>query len=85
LSGQSDATALVSTVRCALKHTLTFRNLPMAENQFPKTWPRMAILWGKGDSGLSHSGIDEIPVINFPEMGKMRKINFIRQNHVISP
>jgi hypothetical protein len=42
-------------------------------------------LMGQSDSGLSHSGIDEISVIHFPEMKKLRKINFIRQNHVINP
>jgi hypothetical protein len=56
----------------------------MAENQFPKTWRRMAILWGKGDSGLSYSGIDGIPVIHFPEMEKLRKIHFTRQTHLIN-
>jgi hypothetical protein len=63
--------------------TLTFRNLPVAENQFLKTWRR--ILRGKGDSGLSYCGIDEIPVSHLPETEKkLRKINLIRRSYLIN-
>jgi hypothetical protein len=40
---------------------LTLRILPTPESQFYKTMPQKAILWCKGDRGLSYSGIDEIP------------------------
>jgi hypothetical protein len=42
--------------------TLTFRSLSIPESQFSETWRHKAILRGKGDSGLSYSGIDKIPV-----------------------
>jgi hypothetical protein len=41
---------------------LTFRSLSIPESQFSKTWQRKVILRGKGDSGLSYAGTDEIPV-----------------------
>ncbi len=37
----------------------------------------MAILRGKGDSGLTYSRIDEIPVIRLPKIEKCRKVNLI--------
>jgi hypothetical protein len=40
---------------------------------------RKAILWGKGYSGLSYSGIDEIPVSHLTETEKCRKVNLIGQ------
>ncbi len=43
--------------------SLTFRSLSIPESQFSKTGWRKAILLGKGDSGLSYSSIDEIPVV----------------------
>jgi hypothetical protein len=42
----------------------------------------MAILWGKGDSGLPYSGIDEIPVSHLTEMEKSRKVNLFRQSQL---
>jgi hypothetical protein len=48
--------------------TLTFRSLSIPEGQFSKSWQRKAILRGKGDSGLSYSGIDEIPVSHLTEL-----------------
>jgi hypothetical protein len=62
--------------------TLTFRSLPILESQFSKTWWCNAILWGKGDSGLLYSGIDEIPVIHLTETEKSQKVNLIRQSHL---
>jgi hypothetical protein len=50
--------------------TLTFRSLPISENEFSKTWQRKAILHGKANSGLLYSGIDEILVSHLPEMEK---------------
>jgi hypothetical protein len=64
--------------------TLTFCSLPIPESQFSKTWRRKAILVGKGSSRLSSSRIDEIPVSHLPEMQKSRKINLIRQSHLIN-
>jgi hypothetical protein len=58
--------------------TLTYRNLSIPESQFSKTWQRKAILRGKGDSRLSYSGIDEIPVSQLTETEKCRKVNLIR-------
>jgi hypothetical protein len=40
--------------------TLTFHSLSIPESQFSR---RKAILRGKGGSGLSYSGIDEIPLV----------------------
>ncbi len=49
LSGQSDATALFSTVRYTLCDIdVTFRSLSIPESQFSKTYRRKAILRGKG-------------------------------------
>jgi hypothetical protein len=39
----------------------------------------MVILWGKDDSGLSFSGIDEISVSYLAETEKCRRVNLIRQ------
>jgi hypothetical protein len=64
---------------------LTFRSLSIPESQFSKTWRRKAILRGKGDSGLSYSGLDEIPVCHLTETEKSRKVNLIRQSHLTSP
>jgi hypothetical protein len=61
---------------------LTFRSLSIPESQFSKTWRRKAIKWGKGDSGLSNSGIDEIPVSHLTETEKSRKVNLIEQSHL---
>jgi hypothetical protein len=55
--------------------TLTFHSLPIPESQVSKTWRRKPILQGKGDSGWSYSGIDEIPVIHLTEM-KMPESQF---------
>ncbi len=48
--------------------TLTFRSRSIPESQFSKTWQRKTILRGKGNSGLSYSGIDEIPVSHLTEI-----------------
>jgi hypothetical protein len=40
------------------------------------------ILWGKGDSGLSYFGIDEITVSYLTEAEKCWKVNLIRQSHL---
>jgi hypothetical protein len=61
---------------------LTFRSLAILESQFSKTWRCKAILRGKSDSGLSYSGIDEIPVSHLTETEKCRKVNLIRQSHL---
>jgi hypothetical protein len=61
---------------------LTFRSLSIPESQFSKTWRRKAILWGKGNSGLSYYGIDEIPVSHLTETEKSRKVNLTRQSHL---
>jgi hypothetical protein len=42
----------------------------------------MAILRDKGDSGLSYSGIDEIPLSHLTETEKCRKVNLIKQSHL---
>jgi hypothetical protein len=62
LSGYSDATTLFATLGHALFDIYIFRSLSIPESQFSQTWKRKAILRGKGDSGLSYSGIDEILV-----------------------
>jgi hypothetical protein len=62
--------------------TLTYHSLLIPESQFSKTWQLKAILRGKGDSGLSYSGIDEIPVSQLTETEKFRKVNLIRQSHL---
>jgi hypothetical protein len=61
---------------------LTFRSLSIPESQFSKTWQRKAILQGKGNSGLSYSGIDEILVSHLMETEKSCKVNLIRQSHL---
>jgi hypothetical protein len=61
---------------------LTFRSLSIPESQFSSTWRRKAILGGKGDGGLSYSGIDEIPVSHLTETEKCRKVNLIKQSHL---
>ncbi len=83
LSGKSDATATFQQ-SATLSVTLTsiFRSLSIPESQFSKTWRRKAILPGKGDSGLSYSGIDEIQVSHLTETEKSRKVNLNRQSHV---
>jgi hypothetical protein len=63
--------------------TLTFHSQSFPESQFSKTWRRKAIFLGKGDSGLSYSGIDEIPVSHLKETEKCRKVNLIRQSDLI--
>jgi hypothetical protein len=62
--------------------TLTYRSLSIPESQFSETWRHKAILRGKGDSGLSYSRIDEIPVSQLMETEKCRKVNLIRQSHL---
>jgi hypothetical protein len=37
---------------------------------------------GQSDSGLSYSGIDEIPVSHLTENEKCRKVTLIRQGHL---
>jgi hypothetical protein len=61
---------------------VTFRSLSLSESQFSKTWQHKAILQGKGNSGLSYSGIDEIPVSHLLETENSRKVNLIRQSHL---
>jgi hypothetical protein len=56
--------------------TLTDRSLSISESQFSKTWRRKAILRGKGNSELSYSGIDEIPVSQLTETEKMPESQF---------
>jgi hypothetical protein len=83
LSGKSDAMALFSTVCYSLCDTsIDFRSLSILESQFSKTWRHKAILWGKGDSGLSYSRIDEIPESHLTETEKRRKVNLFRQSHL---
>jgi hypothetical protein len=62
--------ALFSAVRYTLCDTVG-QSIP--ESQFSKTWQRKAILRGKGDSGLSYSGIDELPVSHLTETEIARK------------
>jgi hypothetical protein len=50
----------------------------MKESQFPQTWRHKATLWGKGDSGLSYFGIDEITVIPLTETEKCWKVTLIK-------
>jgi hypothetical protein len=59
--------------------TLTFRSLSIPESQFSKTWRRKEILQGKDHSGLSYSGIDDIPVSHLTETEKSSKVNLIRK------
>jgi hypothetical protein len=61
---------------------LSVASLSILESQFSLTWQRQAILRGKGDSGLSFPGIDEIPVSHLTETEKCRKVNLIRQSHL---
>jgi hypothetical protein len=62
--------------------TLTFRSLSVLESKFSKTCRRNAILRGKGDSGFSYSGIDEIPISHLTETEKCWKVNFNKQSHL---
>jgi hypothetical protein len=59
--------------------TSTFHSLSVPESQFSKTWRRKVILWGKGNSVLLYSGIDEIRVSHLTEMEKSRKVKLIRK------
>jgi hypothetical protein len=52
------------------KTSFTAYRLIILENQFSKPWWPKAILQGKGDSGLLHSGIDDIPVSHLTETEK---------------
>jgi hypothetical protein len=61
---------------------LTVRSLSIPESQFSKTQQRKAILWGKGNSGLLYSGIDEILVSHLVETEKRQKVNLIRQSRL---
>jgi hypothetical protein len=82
-SGESDATALFQqSAIFSVTLTLTFRSLSIPESQFSKTWQHKAFLRGKGDRGLSYSGIDEIPVSHLKETEESRKVNLIRQSHL---
>jgi hypothetical protein len=45
--------------------TYTFCVLPIPESKFTETWQCKAILWGKGDSGLSYSAIDDFQQVVF--------------------
>ncbi len=75
LSGQSDATApFQQSAILSVTLTLTFRSLSILESQ--------AILWSKGDSGLSYSRIDEIPVSHLTQTENCRKVILIRQSHL---
>jgi hypothetical protein len=68
-----------------LSVTPTLRNLPQCVNSgksILETSRRNAILWGKGDSTLSYSGIDEILVSYLTETEKCRRVNLIRQSHL---
>jgi hypothetical protein len=82
LSGSSDATALFSTVRYTL--CVTYIDFQQSVNSgksiFTAQW-RKVILQSTGDSGLSYSRIDEIPVSHFTETEKCREVALIRQSH----
>jgi hypothetical protein len=54
----------------SVTHTLTSCSLTILESQFSKTWWRKAIFQGKGNSGLSYLGIDEIPESHLMEKEK---------------
>ncbi len=83
LSGKSDATVIFQqSATLSVTLTLTFHSLSIPESQFSKTWRRKAILPGKGDCGLSYSGIDEIQVSHLTETEKSRKVNLNRQSHL---
>jgi hypothetical protein len=63
----------------------TYIDFPQSVNSgksISETLRRKAILRGKGYSGLSYSGIDEIPVSHHTETEKCRKVNLIRQSHL---
>jgi hypothetical protein len=62
--------------------TLTFCSLSIPESQFSKTLRHKAILRCNDNSGLSYSGIDEIPVSHLTETEKSREVNLIRQSHL---
>jgi hypothetical protein len=62
--------------------TLTFHSLSIPESQFSEIWRRKAILQSKGNSGLSYSGIDEIPVSHLMQTDNFRKVTLIRQSHL---
>jgi hypothetical protein len=66
--------------------TLAFRRLLIPDSQFSKTWRRKAILsyGGKGDSGLSYFGIDEISLSHLMETQKCRKAYLIKQSYLIN-
>jgi hypothetical protein len=75
LSGESDATVLFTQSAIpSVALTLTFRSLSIPESQFSKTWRHKAILRGNGNSGLSYSGIDEIPVSHLTETNPGKSI-----------
>ncbi len=83
LSGQSDATALFQQPAIlSVTLALSFRSLSIPESKFSKTWRHKAIFRGKGNSRLSYSGIDEIPVSHLSETEKSCKVNLIRQSHL---
>jgi hypothetical protein len=73
LSGQSDATALFSAVRYTLCDT--YIDFPQSVNSGKSILRRKTILRSKGDSGLSYSGIDEIPVSSYAD-GKLTESHF---------
>jgi hypothetical protein len=80
LSGQSDATALFLAVRYTLCDT--YIDFPQSVNSGKSIWRRKAILRSKGDSGLSFSGMDEIPVSHLTQTQNCQKFTLIRQSHL---
>jgi hypothetical protein len=83
LSGQSDATALFSAVRYTLCDT--YIDFPQPVNSGKSIYLCKAILRSKGDSGLSYSGIDEIPVSHLTQTENIRKVTLIGQSHLTNP
>jgi hypothetical protein len=76
LTDLSDATALFqqsALLSVALTLSIQSVNLSIPKSQFSKTCRRKAILRCKGDTGLSYSRIDEIPVSHLTETEKFHK------------
>jgi hypothetical protein len=80
LSELSDATALFSAVRYTLCDT--YIDFPQSVNSGKSIQRRKAILRSKGDSGLSYSRIDEIPVSHLTQTENCLKVTLIRQSHL---
>jgi hypothetical protein len=70
------------SARLSVTLTLALQSLSIPESQFSKSQQRKAILQGKGDSGFSYCGIDEITVSHLTETEQCRKINLIRRSHL---